>query len=165
MHFDITLYYSNSNIYPQTEYQRRYEELLEFIQQSNHNIKVVEKPYQPIPYLHQLSIYGNIKEGGKRCFLCYSLRMEDARKYANDNNFDYWTTVLSISPHKNSQWINEIGSTMSNEKCKFLHCDLKKDNGYAKSTKLAREYNLYRQNYCGCIYSYQDMLQRNTVDK
>ena len=74
--------------------------------------------------------------------------------------FDYWTTVLSVSPHKNSQWINEIGASFPQEKTQFLFSDFKKNNGYLKSVKFAALYNLYRQNYCGCVYSYQDMLER-----
>ena len=132
--FDITIYYSNSNIYPNDEYQRRYQELLTFIDQFNldfnHHIKVIED------------------------------RMSRAFDYASKNKFEYWTTVLSVSPHKNSQWINEIGASFDQEKTKFLFSDFKKNNGYLKSVRFADKYHLYRQSYCGCIYSYQDMLKR-----
>ncbi len=86
--------------------------------------------------------------------------MKDAYDYACLHHFDYWTTVLSVSPHKNSQWINEIGASYPQEKTQFLFSDFKKNNGYLKSVKFAALYNLYRQNYCGCAYSYQDMLER-----
>ncbi|WRK53419.1 epoxyqueuosine reductase QueH [Coprobacillaceae bacterium CR2/5/TPMF4] len=89
-----------------------------------------------------------------------SKRMDDAYNYAISHNFDYWTTVLSVSPHKNSQWINEIGATYPQEQTKFLFSDFKKNNGYLKSVQMASSYNLYRQSYCGCVYSYQDMLKR-----
>ena len=162
--FNITIYYSNSNIYPSKEYQRRYQELLAFISQFNqdfnHHIKVIEDPYLPKRYLEQISIYKDEPEGGKRCYLCYQKRMKQAFKYAINNHFDYWTTVLSVSPHKNSQWINEIGASYPQDKTKFLFSDFKKNNGYLKSVKFADSYNLYRQNYCGCIYSYQEMLKR-----
>ena len=162
--FNITIYYSNSNIYPSKEYQRRYQELLAFISQFNqdfnHHIKVIEDPYLPKEYLEQISIYKDEPEGGKRCYLCYQKRMKQAFKYAINNHFDYWTTVLSVSPHKNSQWINEIGASYPQDKTKFLFSDFKKNNGYLKSVQFADSYNLYRQNYCGCIYSYQEMLKR-----
>ena len=162
--FDITIYYSNSNIYPDTEYFRRFNELKDFIiafnRDFNTNIQVIEKEYKPKEYLQDIAIYKDEVEGGKRCYLCYQKRMDDAYHYAKDNHFDYWTTVLSVSPHKNSQWINEIGASYDNTDIKFLFSDFKKNNGYLKSVQFASLYNLYRQNYCGCVYSYQDMLQR-----
>ncbi|WP_443843209.1 epoxyqueuosine reductase QueH, partial [Faecalibacillus intestinalis] len=149
---------------PDTEYFRRFHELENFIQRFNQdfnqNIQVVEKEYQPKEYLKDISQYKDEPEGGKRCYLCYSKRMKDAYDYASLHHFDYWTTVLSVSPHKNSQWINEIGASFNQEKTQFLFSDFKKNNGYLKSVKFATLYNLYRQNYCGCIYSYQDMLER-----
>lgn len=159
-YFDITLFYSNSNIYPPTEYQRRYQELVEFIKVYRPAIKIIEKPYEPIQFLDHLSLYGNIPEGGKRCHLCYQLRMKDAYDYASKNNYEYYTTVLSVSPHKNSQWINEIGISLEQGNTKFLQSDFKKDSGYLKSTQIANEYHLYRQTYCGCVYSYQQSLNR-----
>ena len=110
--------------------------------------------------MRDISQYKEEPEGGKRCYLCYSKRMKDAYDYACLHHFDYWTTVLSVSPHKNSQWINEIGASFNQEKTQFLFSDFKKNNGYLKSVKFAALYNLYRQNYCGCVYSYQDMLER-----
>ena len=86
--------------------------------------------------------------------------MNDAFQYSCEHNFNYWTTVLSVSPHKNSQWINEIGASFAQNKTKFLFSDFKKNNGYLKSVRLADSYHLYRQSYCGCVYSYQDMLKR-----
>ncbi|MFQ8704694.1 MAG: epoxyqueuosine reductase QueH [Thomasclavelia sp.] len=162
--FEITIYYSNSNIYPIVEYQRRYQELLTFIKQFNQdyhqNINVIEQTYQPNSYLKDISKFKEEPEGGKRCYLCYQKRMNDAYNYSLKHNYDYWTTVLSVSPHKNSQWINEIGASYPQHKTKFLFSDFKKNNGYLKSVKFADSYNLYRQNYCGCVYSYQEMLKR-----
>lgn len=159
-YFNITIYYSNSNIYPNDEYHRRYNELLQFINSFDNKIKVIEEAYEPKSYLNQLSPLKDAGEGSKRCFKCYSMRMTDAYNYANKHNYDYWTTVLSVSPHKNSQWINEIGGSFNQDKSKFLYSDFKKNNGYFKSVQLAKEYKLYRQEYCGCVYSYQDMLKR-----
>lgn len=158
--FTITIYYSNSNIYPSEEYTRRYQELVSFRDTFDDSIEIVEQEYRPIEYLNNISLYSNEPEGGKRCYLCYSLRMKDAKRYASKHQFDYWTTVLSVSPHKNSQWINEIGLAMDQGDSKFLCSDFKKDSGYLKSTRMASEYHMYRQSYCGCIYSYEDMLKR-----
>lgn len=165
-YFNITIYYSNSNIYPDEEYSRRFQELLDFIQAFNSSIQVIEQKYQPIEYLDKLSIYKDEPEGGKRCYLCYQMRMDDAFNYASIHHFDYWTTVLSVSPHKNSQWINEIGASYPSDQTKFLFSDFKKNNGYQKSVIMAREYHLYRQEYCGCVYSYKEMLERkNKMEK
>ncbi len=163
-YFDITIYYSNSNIYPEAEYTRRYKELVSFVsnlnQINNQQIKIIEKPYLPIEYLKKINSLKNEPEGGKRCFTCYQLRMNDCYQYALSYHFDYWTTVLSVSPHKKSQWINEIGQSFPQDQTKFLFADFKKNNGYQKSVQLANKYQLYRQNYCGCLYSYKDMLLR-----
>ena len=96
----------------------------------------------------------DVKEGGERCFKCYELRLRETVKIALDNGYDYFTTTLSISPHKNAQKINEIGEKLSEEYgVKYLYSDFKKREGYKRSIELSKEYNLYRQNYCGCIYS------------
>lgn len=160
--FNLTIYYSNSNIYPDTEYQRRFQELLSFIQAYQPSINVIEKSYEPKTWLQKNAPLAKEKEGGKRCYQCYQMRMQDAYEYANTHNFDYWTTVLSVSPHKNSQWINEIGASFHTQKTKFLFSDFKKDNGYYKSVEMAKKYDLYRQDYCGCVYSYHEMLNRKT---
>ncbi len=158
-YFIITIYYSNSNIYPLQEYQRRLQELLHFIEEFDPTIKVIEHPYDAKYWLQQVD--GSSPEGGKRCYQCYELRMKDAYRYASNHRYDYWTTVLSISPHKNSQWINEIGKDLTlNEHTQFLFSDFKKDNGYYKSVQLAKEFGLYRQDYCGCIYSYKEKSNR-----
>ena len=163
-YFDITIYYSNSNIYPSEEYHRRYQELLDFIkafnQKYDQHIQVFEDPYEPDAYLEKLKPFASCKEGQERCYLCYGLRMHKAHQFALEGNYDYWTTVLSVSPHKNSQWINEIGSKYHDQHLQFLYADFKKRDGYKKSVQTAASYGLYRQNYCGCIYSYEDMLER-----
>ena len=94
------------------------------------------------------------KERGKRCYLCYQMRLKEAAKLAKELGFDYFTTTLSLSPHKNSNWINEIGETLAKDyQISFLYSDFKKKNGYKRSLELSEKYQLYRQNYCGCIYS------------
>ena len=163
-YFDITIYYSNSNIYPDTEYQRRFHELLVFIEKFNKDyqtdIHVIEDPYNNPEWLANVYPLKEFPEGSVRCRLCYSLRMRRTYDYAKMNHYDYWTTVLSISPHKNSQWINEIGHALQSDAPHFLYADFKKNNGYLKSTQMTREYGMYRQNYCGCVFSYEDMLIR-----
>ena len=155
-YFDITIYYSNSNIYPKEEYTRRYKELLTFINRFNvdyhQNIEVYEDIYNHEDWISNEYPLKELPEGSLRCKLCYSLRMRRAYDFAVSHHFDYWTTVLSVSPHKNSQWINQIGEQW--QKVKFLY------DGYLKSTQMTKEYNMYRQNYCGCEFSYQEMLER-----
>ncbi len=162
--FDITIYYSNSNIYPIEEYKRRYNELLYFIErfnkEYNHHIHVVEDPYNNNEWMNKLEPFKHLPEKSMRCKVCYSIRMKKAFDYAITHQFNYWTTVLSVSPHKNSQWINEIGSTMKDEHTLFLYADFKKNNGYLKSTQMTAQYEMYRQTYCGCVLSYNEMLER-----
>lgn len=167
-HFDITIYYSNSNIYPLDEYQRRFNELVVFIQKFNQdyhqNIEVIEDPYNHSEWMSHMYPLKEFPEGSLRCKLCYNLRMRRAHDYARIHHYDYWTTVLSVSPHKNSQWINEIGDSWQKEKPRFLYADFKKNDGYLKSTKMTKEYNMYRQNYCGCMFSYEEMLKRENKE-
>ena len=149
-YFDITIYYYNPNIYPDLEYNRRLNELKNFINEIPHKnkLELIECNYNSIKGLEQLG------ERSQRCFNCYKLRMEEVAKYANINHYDYFTTTLSISPYKNSEWINEIGKHLENEyNIKYLYSDFKKKNGYKRSIELSKIYNLYRQDYCGCIYS------------
>lgn len=163
-HFHITIYYSNSNIYPETEYQRRFQELLSFIKRFNQdysqNIQVIEDQYNHEEWLSNEYPLKDLPEGSIRCRLCYSLRLRRAYDYASIHHFDYWTTVLSVSPHKNSQWINQIGEQWQKDDLKFLYADFKKNDGYLKSTQMTKEYGMYRQNYCGCEFSYKEMLER-----
>lgn len=163
-HFNITIYYSNSNIYPKEEYQRRFQELLSFIERFNQdysqNIQVIEDQYNHEEWLSNEYPLKDLPEGSIRCRLCYSLRLRRAYDYASIHHFDYWTTVLSVSPHKNSQWINQIGEQWQRDYLKFLYADFKKNDGYLKSTQMTKEYGMYRQNYCGCEFSYKEMLER-----
>ncbi len=117
------------------------------------NIKIVHTPYEPSSYFKAVEGYENLGEKSYRCFLCYKLRLINCFNYAKENNFEFFTTTLSISPHKNSDMINEIGFSLESDEVKFLYSNFKKDMGYLNSIKLSKEYNLYRQEYCGCIYS------------
>ena len=168
-YFDITIYYSNSNIYPKEEYVRRRDELISFIERFNKDydthIEVIEDQYDYDEFYEHISPVGILGEGSIRCNLCYSLRMRRAFDYARMRDYDYWTTVLSVSPHKNSQWINQIGEKWPNDKVKFLYADFKKNDGYKKSTEMAAQYNLYRQDYCGCSYSLKEAEERRKNKK
>ena len=162
--FDITIYYYNSNIYPESEYNRRYNELLHYLDLSNNtNINVIEAPYENKSYNKLLSKYGEEKEGGKRCSLCFNLRLEASYKYASINNYDYVTTIMTVSRHKNSQVINKIGLELSKiyPNTKYLYSDFKKGDGTLIGSQMADSYNLYRQDYCGCIYSYNEKIKRD----
>lgn len=154
--FDITVFYYNPNISPLSEYEKRISELRRLISEMplSHEINFLGGTYEPEKFDNIAKGLENVPEGGERCFRCYRLRMEEAAKIAAEKGFDYFTTTLSISPHKNAEKLNEIGKELEKEhNIKYLYSDFKKKNGYKRSIELSREYNLYRQNYCGCIYS------------
>lgn len=154
-YFEVTLFYSNSNIYPYEEYSKRFEELKRYIKDNYPSIKIIEKEYNYDSYMEVLRKGKDLKEGQWRCFKCYSKRINDALEYASENNYEYVCTVLSVSRFKNSQMINKIGLAL-NEKypnVKYLVADFKKDQGTEKGNKIAKDANLYRQQYCGCEYS------------
>lgn len=155
-YFDITILYYNPNIYPDIEYHRRLNELKEFLKKFPHKNKIdlIESRYNPDEYYSSIKGLENLGERSKRCYKCYMLRMEECAIVASKNNYDYFTTTLSISPYKISNWINEIGKSLEEKyNVKYLYSDFKKKNGYIRSIELSKEYNMYRQDYCGCIYS------------
>lgn len=157
--FNITILYYNPNIYPETEYNRRLDEIKEFINsfKVKNLIKFIEDDYIPDNFYNNIKGLENLGERSRRCYNCYEFRMEKAAKYATENNYDFFTTTLSISPYKNGEWINEIGSLLKSKyNIKYLYADFKKRNGYKRSIELSKEYGLYRQEYCGCIYSKQE---------
>ncbi len=154
--FKITIYYYNPNIMEEEEYQKRVLEIKNFIKliKTKYPISFIEGPYNVNEYLDEIKGLENELEGGSRCFKCYNLRLEKTAQIAKDLNFDYFTTTLSISPYKNAKWLNEIGKSLENKyNIKYLYADFKKKDGYKKSIELSNKYHLYRQNYCGCIYS------------
>jgi len=178
--FTISLYFYNPNIYPQAEYERRKDELLAFIEKYNNRIQVItEKTYQVSDFYEATGVKTETdlqKEGerGERCRRCYAFRIKKAFIYAREHGFDYITTTLSISPHKDAEKINAIGRALEEElleseqledgaiakktenKPRFLYADFKKNKGFLRSLELSKEFGLYRQDYCGCMYSIRD---------
>lgn len=158
-YFDITIFYYNPNIYPENEYQKRLNEQIKLINSLNSKqIKIVTLPYDNNEFTTEVRGLETEKEGGKRCTLCYNFRLEQTAKYAKEHNFDYFGTTLSVSPYKHSDILNNIGSRLEKKyHIKYLYSDFKKKDGYKKSIELSKKYNLYRQNYCGCQFSLQEM--------
>ncbi|MCT4662220.1 MAG: epoxyqueuosine reductase QueH [Tissierellales bacterium] len=157
--FDIKIYYYNPNTYPENEYYKRLEELKSYLLEyhKDSEIEVIESEYVADEFFNKIKGLENEAEGGKRCYACYELRMEATASLAEKMGFDYFTTVLSISPHKNAQWINEIGKELGKTyKTNFLYGDFKKKNGFKRSVELSNEAELYRQDYCGCVFSVRE---------
>ena len=155
-YFKITILYYNPNIYPEEEFNKRQNEQKEFIKKikTKNPVNLIETKYEPENFYDMARGLENLKEGDIRCYKCYKLRMEEAALVAKQKGFDYFTTTLSISTYKNATWINEIGEELEQKyQVKYLYTDLKKKNGYKRSIELSHVYNLYRQDYCGCIYS------------
>lgn len=158
-YFDITILFYNPNINNDTEYNKRLQELERFVKEfkTNNPVKVISLGYNHDEYLQTVLGLEHEKEGGSRCLKCYRLRLEKTFEYAKQYNFDYVTTTLTISPLKNSQVINKIGSELENiYHINYLYSDFKKKEGYKRSIVLSHEYNLYRQDYCGCEFSKRD---------
>jgi hypothetical protein len=155
-YFDITVYYYNPNIYPRAEYEKRKQEQIRFIKEfkTKNKLTFLDGDYDDKDYNLFLKDIPFIKEGGLHCYNCYLYRMKKSALKAKELNYDYFTTTLSVSPYKNSLYINEIGESLGQEfKIKFLPSDFKKQEGYKHSVELAKKYHLYRQDYCGCCYS------------
>lgn len=158
-YFDITIYYANSNIYPYEEYEHRLNTLKEYIGILNDdNIKLIVGKYDNENFTKDIKQYDDHIEGGKRCLRCYLLRMNEAYKYAHQNNYDYFSSVMSISNRKNADYINEIGEKLAKkyQNTKYLYADFKKGDGITKNEQMNKELNLYHQNYCGCVFSKRD---------
>ena len=162
--YDITLYFYNPNITDENEYIKRYKELVRFINEAPFAVDVVavDGGYDADSFFNMSKGLEELPERGARCYKCYSMRMEAASRYAADNGFDVFTTTLSISPHKNASWINEIGAICEEKNgVAYLYSDFKKKNGYARSIQLSKEYDLYRQDYCGCVFSKREKENKN----
>lgn len=158
-YFNITIYYYNPNISYKEEYDRRVQEQIRLIKALpvKNPVSFLEGVYEPEAFYQIAKGLENQPEGGDRCFACYELRLREAAKCAKEHGFDYFTTTLSISPHKNAAKLNEIGERAGSEHgVSYLNSDFKKRNGYKRSIELSREYDLYRQDYCGCVYSMVD---------
>ena len=158
-HFEITIFYYNPNITNEEEYNKRVEELKRLIASINPKYKVslIEGRYNPQQFFDIAKGLENEPERGKRCYKCYELRLEETAKIAEELKYPLFCTTLTLSPHKNATWLNEIGERLNDKyDSVYLYSDFKKKNGYKRSIELSREYNLYRQDYCGCIYSLRD---------
>ena len=155
-YFNITVFYYNPNITNKEEYLKRKQEQIRLISElpAINKINILDADYNPEKFFEISKGLENCREGGERCFKCYKLRLEATAKAAKENSFNYFCTTLTISHLKNAQKINEMGQMLGDEyQISFLPSDLKKKEGFKKSIELSSQYNLYRQNYCGCIYS------------
>lgn len=158
--FDICVFYYNPNITDEEEYQKRVKEQEEFInkfnekEQPKYPVSFLQGSYDKMEFFNIAKGYETCKEGGERCFRCYRLRLKEAARRASEGKFDFFATTLTISPLKNAAKLNEIGFALEVDYgVKYLPSDFKKKNGYKRSTELSKEYGLYRQDYCGCVYS------------
>lgn len=151
-YFDITVIYYNPNIEPKEEYEKRKSEQLRLLNELE--IKFMDIDYLNNEYHDKVKGYENEPENGLRCPLCFELRLDKTASLAKENKFDFFGTTLTVSPHKNSKIINEIGLKLEDKyKIKYLVSDFKKEDGYKRSIELSKKYDLYRQDYCGCLYS------------
>lgn len=163
--FDITLFFYNPNITPHKEFSHRLDELERFTREAGYKVKINSPEYDPEEFFSRVRGMEGLPEGGARCRICYELRLRRAAVEAKTGGYDYFTTTLSISPHKNSEWLNDIGASLENEYgVKYLYSDFKKNSGYKRSIELSREYGLYRQNYCGCVFSREAAAQVRAAD-
>lgn len=160
--FTLTVLYYNPNIYPQIEYDLRLNEQMRYITevyeknkvQNGYTVTLLEAPYIPQDFYTAVSGLEHEKEGSARCFLCYELRLQETARFAKEMHFDYFTTTLSLSPHKNAAKLNEIGQKMARKYgIAYYVSDFKKKDGYKRSLELSAQYGLYRQQYCGCEFS------------
>ena len=157
-YFSITVFFYNPNISPREEYEKRVAEIKRLIGEMNfkNHVELVEGEYKPQDFYAMAKGLEDVPEGGERCFRCYRMRMEETARLAAEGGYDYFTTTLSISPLKNAGKINEIGQELGEiYRVSHLPSDFKKKNGYKRSVELSHEYGLYRQTYCGCVFSKQ----------
>ncbi|MEG0250454.1 MAG: 5-formyltetrahydrofolate cyclo-ligase [Peptostreptococcus sp.] len=163
-YFEVTIFYYNPNIYPSEEYFYRVEEQKRIIDltKSKNPIHMIEGKYDVERFYEMVKGLEDMPEGGKRCYKCYDMRLREAAKTGKENGFDYFTTTLSISPHKNSQVLNKIGEKIAEEyEIPHLPSDFKKNNGYKRSCEITKKYGMYRQDYCGCEFSQRESEERN----
>ena len=154
-YFEISVFFFNPNIYPKGEFDYRADEITRLINEMKpDNVDLIIPEYNEMDFFNMTKGMEHVREGGERSFKCYELRLEKTAQYAKEMQFDYFTTTLTISPLKNSGKINEIGRELSEKYgVQYLYSDFKKKEGYNRSIELSKEYNLYRQNYCGCVDS------------
>lgn len=165
--FAITVFYYNPNISMEAEYRKRVEEQKRLISAYNaekkgYHISVEEGDYEPGTFFETVRGYETCPEGGERCLKCFDLRLRKTALRAKERGYDFFATTLTISPLKNAVWINEIGQALEEEfGIRWLPSDFKKKNGYKRSIELSEQYNLYRQNYCGCVFSLREREHEN----
>ena len=167
-YFEITVFYYNPNIYPPEEYERRVAEQRRFISALpvKNKVSLIVGDYDPKEFYSAVKGLEKIPEGGERCFACYRLRLEKTAALARELGFEYFTTTLSISPYKNAAKLGEIASELAGiYQVRSLPSDFKKREGYKRSVELSKEYGLYRQDYCGCIFSQQERAESKAADK
>lgn len=167
-YFEITVFYYNPNIFPESEFAKRIEEQKRFIEElpKKNPIHFLAGEYDQEKFYQIARGLEGEPEGGARCMKCYELRLRESAEIAKQNGFDYFTTTLSISPLKKADKLNEIGAALSEEYgVAYLFSDFKKKNGYKRSVELSSEYGLYRQDYCGCVYSYEESKRRRSADR
>ena len=156
-HFDLTVYYYNPNIYPPEEYRRRADEQARLLETLG--VPMIEADYDT----ERFDAIGlaDEPEGGARCRACYALRLEQSARYAKEHGYEWLCTTLSVSPHKNADWINELGQACAQtHNLRWLPSDFKKKNGFLRSLQLSDQYNLYRQTWCGCRYSWRERKEK-----
>ena len=161
--FKITIFYYNPNITNKEEYHKRVLEVKKFISEfkTKYAISFIEGKYDPDRFFAISKGLENEPERGRRCYKCYKLRLEETVRVASSLGYRNFCTTLTLSPYKNSNWLNEIGSELDKKyESNYLYSDFKKKNGYKRSIELSHEYNLYRQDYCGCIFSLRDKLKK-----
>ena len=159
-YFNITVFYYNPNIFPESEYTKRIleQQMLIGEMKVKHPVSFIAGHYDKERFYEMARGMEHLKEGGERCLKCYELRLREAAKIAKEGGFEYYTTTLSISPLKNADRLNEIGTRLANEYgVKYLQSDFKKRNGYKRSIELSKEFGLYRQDYCGCEFSIRNV--------
>lgn len=158
-YFKVTIFYYNPNITDENEYKKRIEEIKKLLTLINpkYEVKLLEGEYNPKLFLDMSKGLEMEPERGKRCYKCYEMRLKETANIATKLGFNNFCTTLTLSPHKNSDWINEIGEKLDKEyESNYLYSDFKKKEGYKRSIELSKKYDLYRQDYCGCIYSKRD---------
>ncbi len=167
-YFEITVFYYNPNISPEEEYRYRTEEVKRLIRElpTEHPVHFIEGKYDPERFYEAARGLEKVPEGGERCEKCFRLRLSEAAEYAEKGGFDYYTTTLTISPMKNAALLNSIGmEEAEGRSIVWLPSDFKKKNGYHRSVELSQEYGLYRQDFCGCVFSRMEADERRKKQK
>ena len=182
-YFDITVFFYNPNISSGSEYEKRVREEIRLIEAYNEQVRtgnfqnmnstkaaglidIMDAPYEPNDFFEAVKGYEHEKEGGERCKKCFELRLKKSAMVAKEKGFDYFTTTLTISPLKNADWLNEIGRCEGEkEGIPFLPSDFKKKDGYKRSIRLSKDFDLYRQDFCGCGFSKAEMEERRKIQE